>query len=134
MDTTQLLKGVLDAAVLAVVQHEDAYGYDIVRRLRDAGLDVMLHCATPAGAGSFKSQMKKADGSGAAFAVIIGEDEVKNGVVAVKALREADAGQQQAAGTVTALSQQVEFIARAGHRLDLGGEAQVPEPAGQQID
>ncbi|ALJ22479.1 PadR family transcriptional regulator [Microbacterium sp. No. 7] len=38
MDSTQLLKGVLDAAVLAVVQHEDGYGYDIVRRLRDAGL------------------------------------------------------------------------------------------------
>ena len=38
MDTTQLLKGVLDAAVLAVVQHDDGYGYDIVRRLRDAGL------------------------------------------------------------------------------------------------
>lgn len=38
MDTTQLLKGVLDAAVLAVVQHADGYGYDIVRRLRDAGL------------------------------------------------------------------------------------------------
>lgn len=38
MDTTQLLKGVLDAAVLAVVGAEDAYGYDIVRRLRTAGL------------------------------------------------------------------------------------------------
>lgn len=38
MDTTQLLKGVLDVAVLAVVQHEDGYGYDIVRRLREAGL------------------------------------------------------------------------------------------------
>ena len=38
MDTTQLLKGVLDAAVLAVVQHDAGYGYDIVRRLRDAGL------------------------------------------------------------------------------------------------
>lgn len=38
MDTTQLLKGVLDAAVLAVVKDEDGYGYDIVRRLRDAGL------------------------------------------------------------------------------------------------
>ena len=38
MDTTQLLKGVLDAAVLAVIQHEDGYGYDVVRRLRDAGL------------------------------------------------------------------------------------------------
>lgn len=39
MDATQLLKGVLDAAVLAVVQQEDGYGYDVVRRLRDAGLD-----------------------------------------------------------------------------------------------
>ena len=39
MDTTQLLKGVLDLAVLAVVDGEDGYGYDIVRRLRDGGLD-----------------------------------------------------------------------------------------------
>jgi PadR family transcriptional regulator, regulatory protein PadR len=38
MDTTQLLKGVLDLAVLAVVDGEDGYGYDIVRRLRDGGL------------------------------------------------------------------------------------------------
>ena len=64
-------------------------------RLRDAGLDVVLHCATPAGAGSFKSQMKKADASGAAFAVIIGDDEVANNVVAVKSLREAEGTQQQ---------------------------------------
>ena len=39
MDTTQLLKGVLDLAVLAVVDDEDGYGYDVVRRLRAAGLD-----------------------------------------------------------------------------------------------
>ncbi len=39
MDTTQLLKGVLDLAVLAVVSTEDGYGYDVVRRLRAAGLD-----------------------------------------------------------------------------------------------
>jgi len=38
METTQLLKGVLDLAVLAVVGREDGYGYDIVRRLRSAGL------------------------------------------------------------------------------------------------
>ncbi|MBD3946937.1 PadR family transcriptional regulator [Nocardioides ganghwensis] len=38
MDQTQLLKGVLDLAVLAVVQDEDGYGYDIVRRLREGGL------------------------------------------------------------------------------------------------
>lgn len=39
MDTTQLLKGVLDLAVLAVVDDEDGYGYDIVRRLRTGGLE-----------------------------------------------------------------------------------------------
>lgn len=36
---TQLLKGVLDAAVLAVVEQEDGYGYDVLRRLRAAGLE-----------------------------------------------------------------------------------------------
>ncbi len=39
MDTSQLLKGVLDLAVLAVLREEDGYGYDIMRRLRAAGLD-----------------------------------------------------------------------------------------------
>jgi histidyl-tRNA synthetase len=68
----------------------------LAERLRDAGLDVLLHCATQQGAGSFKSQMKKADASGAAFAIIIGEDEVAGNVAAVKALREGDAEQQQA--------------------------------------
>ena len=36
MDATQLVKGVLDIAVLAVVEQEDDIGYDIVRRLRAA--------------------------------------------------------------------------------------------------
>jgi PadR family transcriptional regulator PadR len=39
MDTTQLLKGVLDLAVLAVVCEEDGYGYEVLRRLRAAGLE-----------------------------------------------------------------------------------------------
>ena len=39
MDVSQLLKGVLDVAVLAVVRDEDGYGYDVVRRLRAAGLE-----------------------------------------------------------------------------------------------
>lgn len=39
MEATQLLKGVLDAAVLAVVERADGYGYDVVRRLREAGLE-----------------------------------------------------------------------------------------------
>jgi histidyl-tRNA synthetase len=59
-------------------------------RLRDAGLDVVLHCASAAGIGSFKSQMKKADGSGARYAVIIGEDESAADLVIVKDLRSTD--------------------------------------------
>jgi PadR family transcriptional regulator, regulatory protein PadR len=39
MDTSQLLKGVLDLAVLAVLRKEDGYGYDVVRRLRNGGLN-----------------------------------------------------------------------------------------------
>ena len=39
VDTTQLLKGVLDLAVLAVVDEEDGYGYDVLRRLRLGGLE-----------------------------------------------------------------------------------------------
>ena len=39
VDTSQLLKGVLDIAVLAVLAQEDSYGYDVLRRLRDSGLE-----------------------------------------------------------------------------------------------
>ncbi|MGE5946671.1 MAG: histidine--tRNA ligase [Betaproteobacteria bacterium] len=52
--------------------------------LRDNGVDVLLHC----GGGSFKAQMKKADASGANFAVIIGDDEASTGEAQLKALRE----------------------------------------------
>jgi histidyl-tRNA synthetase len=62
----------------------------VSERLRDAGLDVILHCASSAGIGSFKSQMKRADNSGAAYAVIIGEDEIAQGAAVVKEMRAAD--------------------------------------------
>lgn len=39
VESSQLLKGVLDLAVLAVLHHGDAYGYGILRRLREAGID-----------------------------------------------------------------------------------------------
>lgn len=56
----------------------------VAEKLRDSRLDVVLHC----GGGSFKSQMKKADASGARYAVIIGDDEVAAGEISVKPLRE----------------------------------------------
>ena len=58
--------------------------------LRDRGVSVVMHC----GGGNFKSQMRKADASGARFAVIIGDDEAKAGVLSLKALR-GDAAQTQ---------------------------------------
>ena len=38
MDNSQVLKGVLDVAVLSVVSEQDVYGYELVKRLRDLGL------------------------------------------------------------------------------------------------
>ncbi len=55
----------------------------VAEGLRDQGIDVLFHC----GGGSFKSQMKKADASGASFAVIIGDDEASAGEVTLKPLR-----------------------------------------------
>ncbi|MBN8441395.1 MAG: histidine--tRNA ligase [Thauera sp.] len=60
--------------------------------LREHGFDAVLHC----GGGSFKSQMKKADGSGAAVAVVIGEDEAAAGEVGIKPLRGPGAQQRVA--------------------------------------
>ena len=61
----------------------------VAEGLRTVGLDVVLHAATAAGIGSFKSQMKKADASGAAFAIILGDDEVAANEATVKPLARA---------------------------------------------
>jgi histidyl-tRNA synthetase len=71
----------------------------IAERLRDTGLDVILHCSPDGAPASFKSQMKKADSSGAAFAVILGEDELAQGTAGVKPLR-AVTGQKSEQATV----------------------------------
>jgi histidyl-tRNA synthetase len=62
-------------------------------RLRDVlpGLRLQLNC----GAGSMKSQMKRADRSGAALALIVGSDEMAAGEVSVRELRIEGAGQQR---------------------------------------
>jgi len=56
----------------------------VAEQMRGAGLTVVFHC----GGGGFKSQMKKADASGARFAVIIGDDEAARQRVTLKPLRE----------------------------------------------
>lgn len=59
------------------------FAMKVAQMCREAGKKVILHC----GGGSFSSQMKKADGSGAEHALLIGEEEVKEACVTVKALR-----------------------------------------------
>jgi len=77
-----------DAYILHLGDQADRMAIPVAEQLRDAGLMVVMHC----GGGSFKSQMKKADASGARFAVIIGEEEAEAGEVSVKPLR--DGGEQ----------------------------------------
>jgi histidyl-tRNA synthetase len=64
-----------------------------VEALRAAGVAVLMHAAGKDGQGSFKSQFKKADASGARFALVFGADELAQGMVTVKPLRDASAAQ-----------------------------------------
>jgi len=62
----------------------DRYAFTVAERLRDHGFSVTHHC----GGGTFKSQMKRADASGARVAVIVGDDEANAREASVKPLRE----------------------------------------------
>ena len=59
----------------------------VLQVLRQAGVRVQMHAAGSDGFGSMKSQFKKADGSGARYALIFGAAELAAGHVAIKALR-----------------------------------------------
>jgi histidyl-tRNA synthetase len=73
-----------DAYVVHAGDKAGAVARHVAETLRDHGASVVLH----AGGGSFKSQMKKADASGARLAIIVGDDEAAAGTVAIKHLRE----------------------------------------------
>jgi len=64
-----------------------------LQELRDTGVRAQMHAATVDGLGSFKSQFKKADASGATYALIFGADELARGEVTVKALRDGTGAQ-----------------------------------------
>lgn len=72
--------------LVAVGDEPAAQAMILAESLRESadGLRVMLHC----GGGSFKSQVKRADKSGAPLALVLGESELERGEVGVKFLRE----------------------------------------------
>jgi histidyl-tRNA synthetase len=78
---------VIDAALDVYVVHwgagSTAAALQVAEQCRYAGLSVQMHC----GDGSLKSQMKKADQSGARVAVLLGDDELAAGVATIKPLR-----------------------------------------------
>ncbi len=65
--------------------------------LRAAGVAVQMHAAGSEGLGSMKSQFRKADASGARYAVIFGADERARGEASVKSLRDPAAPQRTVA-------------------------------------
>ena len=82
-----------DAPLAYVVHVGDAatrLAHRIAEALRDTGHAIVVN----AGGGSFKAQMKRADASGARYALIVGDDEAANESVAIKPLREP--GEQRA--------------------------------------
>ena len=74
---------VTDAYLVHQGEAAGRFAFRVAEALRSAGFSIQLHC----GGGSFKSQMKKADASGAPLALIIGDDEAAANAVSVKPLR-----------------------------------------------
>ncbi len=67
----------------------------VLQALRAAGVKVQMHAGSGEGMGSMKSQFKKADSSGARYALVFGRDELAIGMVTVKALRDGIGAQVQ---------------------------------------
>ena len=65
-----------------------------LRQLRALGIHVQMHAGSGEGIGSMKSQFKKADSSGAQFALIFGADELAQNTVSVKSLRDGGGAQR----------------------------------------
>jgi histidyl-tRNA synthetase len=72
--------------LVLVGERTEIQGFKLAEQLRDAWPELALQINL--GGGSFKTQFKRADKSGAEFALVLGDDEVERGVVAVKALRQ----------------------------------------------
>lgn len=84
-----------------VMQQEEGLeaAINYASRLRAAGFNVLQHCGNQ----SLKNQMKKADASGARFALIVGGDEAENGTATVKDLQGQFGQQTIASAELTAL-------------------------------
>lgn len=84
----------LDAYAIVTEVTAFPFVHKIIQGLREIGLSVQMHTSAGDGVGSMKSQFKRADNSGARFALIFGADEIANRQVTIKSLRDISIGQQ----------------------------------------
>jgi histidyl-tRNA synthetase len=82
-----------DVFVMAQGESAQRTALVLAERLRDAfpGRGVVVHC----GSAKFKTQFRRADESGARLALIVGDDELSRGVIALKPLRGAESTQTE---------------------------------------
>jgi histidyl-tRNA synthetase len=102
-DGMALPKAKLDVYVVHQGELAGKMASKVAEQLRDSNLRVLMHC----GGGSFKSQMKKADASGATVAVVIGDDEAQAGEISIKPMQ---GGEQMRVGAQDILATLNEFI------------------------
>jgi len=96
LDAAQTLPAPIAVDVYAVVPSEQSLSQVMVflDQLRQIGISVQMHAAGVDGRGSMKAQFRKADHSGAKYALIFGENELQKGQCMVKSLRDAQIPQQ----------------------------------------
>lgn len=99
-------RALLDAYVVHQGEMAGEMASLLAEGLRDQGLSALLDC----GGGSFKSQMKRADASGASFAVILGDNEASTGLATLKSLR----GGEQVSVPVDELSEKIKQLTKEG--------------------
>lgn len=88
------IEPILDAYAIVTEVTAFPFVHKIIQGLREVGLSVQMHTSAGDGVGSMKSQFKRADNSGARFALIFGADEIANRQVTIKSLRDISIGQQ----------------------------------------
>ncbi len=114
----RVLELLMEQDLLPTANHADVYAivpdasampvvFEALHALRSQGVSVQMHAGAGEGLGSMKSQFKKADASGAQFALIFGADELARLEVTWKSLRDGQ-GQQE----TTPLSTLASFVSK----------------------
>jgi histidyl-tRNA synthetase len=91
--SNEIATPVLDAYAIVPDLADSTYVAPILQQLRGLGISIQMHATADGTAGAMKSQFKKADSSGARYALVFGADELSKHQVTVKSLRDGHGAQ-----------------------------------------